>query len=52
MLKYSLYNNHFTENDPDDRLARPVDVKVNSREDLIEEITGPVPFSSPPRATL
>lgn len=41
MLKYSLYNNHFTENDPDDRLARPVDVKVNSREDLIEEITGP-----------
>src|SRR5699024_3748074 len=41
MLNYSLYNNHFTANDPEDRLARPVDVKVNSREDLIEAITGP-----------
>ena len=41
MLNYSLYNNHFTADNPDDRLARPVDVTVNTREDLIEEITGP-----------
>jgi hypothetical protein len=41
MLTYSLYDNHFTEDDPNDRLARPVDVTINTREDLIEEITGP-----------
>ncbi|MDR8394393.1 DUF4469 domain-containing protein [Aliifodinibius sp. S!AR15-10] len=41
MLNYSLYDNHFTEDDPDDRLARPVDVAGNSRDDLIEAITGP-----------
>lgn len=41
MLNYSLYDNHFTAEDPDDRLARPVDVQMKSRDDLIEEITGP-----------
>lgn len=41
MLKYSLYDNHFTEDNPDDRLARPVDVTVHTSEDLIEAITGP-----------
>lgn len=41
MLHYSLYDNHFTEDDPHDRLARPVDVTLNTREDLIDEITGP-----------
>lgn len=41
MLEYSLYNNHFTASDPDDRLARPVDVTIRSRDELIDEITGP-----------
>lgn len=41
MLEYSLYDNHFTANDPDDRLARPVDVTTHSRDDLIDAITGP-----------
>ncbi len=41
MLHYSLYNNNFTADNPDDRLAQPVDVTMNTREDLIEEITGP-----------
>lgn len=40
MLHYSLYDNHFTADDPDDRLARPVDVTVHTRADLIEAITG------------
>ncbi len=41
MLKYTLYNNHFTADNPDDRLARPVEVPVNTREDLIDDITSP-----------
>lgn len=41
MLHYSLYDNHFTADDPDDRLARPVDVTINRHDDLVGEITGP-----------
>lgn len=41
MLQYYLYDNHFTPDDPEDCLARPVDVRVRTREDLIEDITGP-----------
>jgi hypothetical protein len=41
MLEYSLYDNHFTQENQDDRLARPVDVTVNTIEDLVESITGP-----------
>ncbi|SMO37236.1 DUF4469 domain-containing protein [Fodinibius sediminis] len=41
MLYYRLYNNPFTTDDPDDRLARPVDVTMNTRKDLIEDITAP-----------
>ncbi len=41
MLKYTLYDNHFTEDDTEDCLARPVDVRVRTREDLIRDITGP-----------
>lgn len=41
MLNYSLYDNNFTADDPEDRLARPVDVKMNTRNDLIRDITGP-----------
>ena len=41
MLHYSLYNNYFTTDDPEDCLARPVDVPVRTREDLIADITGP-----------
>ena len=41
MLEYSLYDNHFTASDPDDRLARPVEVTTRSRDELIDEITGP-----------
>ncbi|MDR8393892.1 DUF4469 domain-containing protein [Aliifodinibius sp. S!AR15-10] len=41
MLHYSLYENTFSEDDPDDCLARPVDVAVHSIDDLIEAITGP-----------
>jgi hypothetical protein len=39
MLSYTLYENYFTPDNPDDRLARPVDVTMNTREDLIEDIT-------------
>ncbi|MCW9705612.1 DUF4469 domain-containing protein [Fodinibius salsisoli] len=41
MLEYTLYNNHFTADNPDDRLARPVNVPINTREDLIDDITSP-----------
>ena len=41
MLHYYLYENPFTPDDPESRLARPVDVTLNSREDLIDEITAP-----------
>lgn len=41
MLHYRLYKNPFTPDDPETRLARPVDVIINSRENLINEITGP-----------
>lgn len=40
MLRYRLYDNHFTAENSDDCLARPVDVSVKTREDLIEAITG------------
>ncbi|MDR8394528.1 DUF4469 domain-containing protein [Aliifodinibius sp. S!AR15-10] len=41
MLNYTLYDNYFTEDDPNDRLARPVEVTRRTREELIEAITGP-----------
>lgn len=41
MLRYRLYDNHFTAENSDDCLARPVDVSVKTREELIEAITGP-----------
>ncbi|MCW9708465.1 DUF4469 domain-containing protein [Fodinibius salsisoli] len=41
MLHYCLYENPFTPDDPDSRLARPLDVTMNTREDLIEDITAP-----------
>lgn len=41
MLNYSLVDNHFTADDPVDRLARPVDVRMNTRDNLIQDITGP-----------
>lgn len=41
MLNYSLYDNHFTADDAEDCLARPVNVQINSRDNLIREITGP-----------
>lgn len=41
MLHYRLYENPFSDDDPDDRLARPVSVTMNNREDLINDITGP-----------
>ncbi|GAA5523249.1 hypothetical protein LQ318_15575 [Aliifodinibius salicampi] len=40
MLRYRLYDNHFTANNRNDCLARPADVSVKTREDLIESITG------------
>jgi hypothetical protein len=41
MLHYYLYENPFTPDEPDSRLARPVDVTMNSRKDLIDDITKP-----------
>ncbi len=41
MLRYRLYDNHFTANNRNDCLARPVDVSVKTRENLVKSIAGP-----------
>ena len=40
MLKYSLYPNVLTTDDPDDQVARPVEVLTRHLNDLIKEVTG------------
>ena len=40
-MKYSLYENRLTTDVDNDFIARPVDFKINSREQLVKDITGP-----------
>ena len=40
MLKYSLYPNVLTTDDPDDQVARPVEVITRNLNDLVKEVTG------------
>ncbi len=40
MLDFALYANEFTPDDPDDQLARPVNVVTRDREDLVASVTG------------
>ncbi|NJN25312.1 MAG: DUF4469 domain-containing protein [Cyclobacteriaceae bacterium] len=41
MLNYALYPNELTQDDPEDQIARPVDITTNKLEDLIKKVTGP-----------
>jgi hypothetical protein len=41
MLNYALYPNELTRDDPNDQMAKPVDIVTNNLEDLIKAITGP-----------
>ena len=40
-MKYALYNNKITKDDPNDCYARPVEVKVNTRQDVVGQLTQP-----------
>ncbi len=39
MLDFALYSNEFTPDDPDDQLARPVNVVTRDQEDLMTRVT-------------
>ncbi len=41
MLNYALYPNELTKDDPDDQVARPVDITTNDLEALVAKVTGP-----------
>ena len=41
MLKYALYSNELTKDDPDDQVARPIEVTSRNNEHLIQQVTGP-----------
>ena len=41
MLNYALYPNELTQDDPDDQMARPVDITTRSLDELIAKVTGP-----------
>lgn len=38
-MKYSLYDNKMTQDNPDDCFARSVEVKTNSRDELVQNLT-------------
>jgi len=40
-MEYTLYDNNFTKDNPDDRLAKAVNVPVKNLKDLLKAITGP-----------
>jgi len=41
MLHYALYPNELTPDDPNDQIARPVDLVPRTLQDLVQKVTGP-----------
>ena len=41
MLNYALYPNELTQDDPNDQMARPVDITTRDIDELVTKVTGP-----------